>query len=92
MKTRIVITLLVVLGAYFIDNALFHPVETLVKNNVAIATVNGGDSAWVLQQAAQTSLSGTHAAFYIGYLVALTAIWWTPVCKCLMDSDQSTEQ
>lgn len=81
MKTRIALTLAVILGGGALDRALFSPVATIVKNQAAIATVNGGDSAFVAQQAIHTGVSLGSVLLLIAGLVALVLIWTNPVKK-----------
>lgn len=49
MKTRIILTiLLIVAGAWFVAS-IGQPVTTLANNKAAVATVNGGDAEYVAQ-------------------------------------------
>jgi hypothetical protein len=81
MKTRIALTLGVLVGAPFLDKALFHPAETIVKNNVAVSTLNGGDGAFVAQQAVHSASSLGHILFGAVVLAVLVAIWFAPIKK-----------
>lgn len=81
MKTRIALTLGLIIGAPFLDNSLLHPAETIVKNNVAVSTLNGGDAAFVTQQAVHSASSFGHILFYVAFLTILFAIWFAPVNK-----------
>ncbi len=89
MKTRIALTLGLLVGAHFLDNALFHPVETIVKNNVAVATVNGGDAAFVAQQAVNSGSSLAHSLFLAAFVVAVFSVWYAPLKKAFSTSDES---
>jgi len=89
MKTRIVSTLALLASAHFLDEALFHPAETIVKNNVAVATVNGGDAAFVAQQAVNSASSTGHFLFGAAVLVAVVAIWFPVVKKWWVSADES---
>lgn len=83
MKTRIALTFGVLVGAPFLDNALFHPVETIAKNNVAVATVNGGDAAFVAQQAVHSASNLGHITFGVFIMALIAIIWFAPLKKWL---------
>lgn len=81
MKTRIALTLAVLLGLPFLNQAIFSPVETIVKNQAVVATVNGGDAAFVAQEAVHAGVSLGSTLLVIAGLVALILIWATPIKK-----------
>jgi hypothetical protein len=86
MKTRIVLTLALLVGATFLERALFHPVEAIAKNSVAVSTVNGGDAAFVAQQAVHSASALGHVLVGFAVLAALVTIWF-PAIKKLWNAD-----
>ncbi len=47
MKTRIILTALLIIGGVWFSSSIGRPVATIADNKVAIATVNGGDAEFV---------------------------------------------
>lgn len=87
MKTRIVLTLITLLTTPFVINAFFKPVETLSKNKAAVATLNGDDAAYVVQQTVESGFSVLGAVAALLYLGVLIAIWAVPAKKLLSTTE-----
>ena len=81
MKTRIILTALLIIGGAWFASSIGQPVSTLTDNKVAVATVNGGDAEFVGQEVVRntTRLPWTAGAVLVG----LSLIWYTPVRKAL---------
>jgi hypothetical protein len=81
MKTRIILTALLIIGGAWFASSIGQPVATLADNKVAVATVNGGDAEYIGQSAVRntTRLPWTAGAVLVG----LTLVWYTPVRKAL---------
>lgn len=85
MKTRIILTALLIIGGAWFASSIGQPVATLADNKVAVATVNGGDAEFVGQEAVRntTRLPWTAGAVLVG----LSLIWYAPVRKALTTPD-----
>jgi len=88
MKTRIALTLAVILGLPFLNQVFFDSVETIVKIPAAVATVNGGDAAFVAQQAVHAGFSLGSVLLALGGILALVLIWAAPVKKLFAEEDE----
>ena len=78
MKIRIALSALFI-AVWTYLNGFFNATDTVVKNNLAVNTVNGGDAAFVAQQ---TYFNGNFGALDIfTFAVIMIAIWFVPLRK-----------
>lgn len=91
MKTRIALTLALLLGLPLLNKALIEPTQTIVKNQAAVATVNGGDAAFVTQQAINSGFSLTTILLFLGALVVLFFIWASTVKKIFSEDSANSK-
>jgi hypothetical protein len=84
MKTRIALYLLSLATLGFLRHAIFSPATTVAENTAAVATVNGGDAAFVAQQAlhATTGFPFTLIAFLV-----ITALFWASPFNKFINSE-----
>lgn len=85
MKTRIILTILLLIGGAWFASSVGRPVSTLADNKVAVATVNGGDTEFVGQEVVRntTRLPWTAGAVLVG----LSLVWYTPIRKALTSTE-----
>jgi hypothetical protein len=55
MKIRIALTILLLAAWGFINRGIIYPVDVVTKNALAVNTVNGGDGAYIAQEAYNAS-------------------------------------
>ena len=79
MKTRITLSVIALLLWGWFSRALLVPVTVVAKNAAAVATVNGGDAAFVAQQATNTTVNYSLHLYAAALLVVLILIWAAPV-------------
>lgn len=84
LTIKILATILFLTIAGFLENAVFAPISTVAANHATVATVNGGDTAYVVQQSFFMSAS-------FGIIVAMMAfsvlyILWYPELSKLFKS------
>lgn len=84
LTLKIVATILFLTIAGFLENAVFAPISTVAANHATVATVNGGDTAYVVQQSFFMSTS-------FGIIVAMMAfsvlyVLWYPELSKLFKS------
>lgn len=84
LTIKILATILFLTFVGFLVNAVFAPISTVAANHAAVATVNGGDTAYVVQQSFFMSAS-------FGIIVAMMAfsvlyILWYPELSKLFKS------
>lgn len=82
MKTRIALTGLLLLIAGWFTVSFGQPVSTLARNKAVVATVNGGDQAYVTQNVADTTVMWPWTA--AATLIGLGLIWQAPIRKVLV--------
>lgn len=83
MKTRIALTVLSLSGWGFLNRGIFYPVDVVAKNTLAVATVNGGDAAFIAQNAYDAGSNALMFASTIAILSLLVFIWAKPLSKYL---------
>ena len=89
MKIRIALYLISLALWGFLRDALFAPALVVAQNTAAVATVNGGDAAFVAQQSLST---GASYPITLVVVVALTvAFWFNPVKSALTSSSRETK-
>jgi hypothetical protein len=81
MKTRIVLYLASLALWGFLRNALFVPAFVVAQNVSAVATLNGGDTAFVSQQALSAG-AGLPVSFAV-FVILTAAFWFTPISNAL---------
>ena len=78
LTIKILATILFLTFVCFLVNAVFAPISTVATNHATVATVNGGDTAYVAQQSLLMS-----APF--GIIIAMMAfsvlyvLWYTEI-------------
>jgi hypothetical protein len=78
LTLKIVATILFLTIAGFLENAVFAPISTVAANHATVATVNGGDTAYVVQQSLLMSAP-------LGIVIAMMAfsvlyvLWYTEI-------------
>lgn len=84
MKIRILLSVLfIALWSYL--NGLFTATDVVVKNNLTVNTVNGGDAAFIAQQ---TYFSGNVGALDIfTFTVIMISIWYAPLRAALSNKN-----
>ena len=85
MKTRIILTAVLIIGGAWFASSIGRPVATLADNKVAVATVNGGDAEFVGQEAVRNTTRLPWTA--VAVLVGLSLIWYATVRKALTSPD-----
>lgn len=81
MKIRILFTLIIIAAWGFFQRGLFVPANTLIKNKLAAATVNGGDTAYVAQNAYNVAGSAFSWGAALVLFAALVVIWFAQLKK-----------
>jgi hypothetical protein len=81
MRTRIILTLLLLLCAVWFAQSVGRPVATLARQKAVVATVNGGDQAYVNQHAVDTTVMWPWSA--VGVILGVTLIWHAPMRRAL---------
>lgn len=84
MKIRIVLSLLfIAIWSYL--GGLFNSADTVAKNNLTVATVNGGDAAFIAQQ---TYFSGqANTLGILTFAVIMITIWYAPMRASLSNKN-----
>jgi hypothetical protein len=88
MKTRIFLTLALLIGLPVLNRVLVEPAEAVVKNQAAVATLNGGDAAFVAQQAVDAGFATGSTLLLLALVVSLGFIWF-PVFKMAVSDTES---
>lgn len=90
MKTRIVLTVLLIVLAGWFSRSIGTPVSTVVRNRAVIASVNGGNDSYVAQAVVDNTVTINWSLGVAALGVIL--IWAGPVKKALTspDSDQTS--
>lgn len=81
MKIRILITVLSLAVWGFLNRGIFQPVDILTKNTLAVATVNGGDGAFVAQNAYNAFSPLFSGISTVALIVLIVAIWAKTISK-----------
>jgi uncharacterized membrane protein YjgN (DUF898 family) len=81
MKTRIFVSLVLLAVWGFLNRGIFQPIDTIAKNTLAVSTVNGGNAAYVSQQAYGASTDLLAFVSGIALIFILIAIWVKPFNK-----------
>jgi hypothetical protein len=79
MKTRIILTIASLLAWGWLSRALFTPATAIAKNYAVVNTVNGGDSAYIAQQALDASTNTASIVYALVLVGVLISIWAAPV-------------
>jgi|GEM_PF-3896306 len=84
MKIRILLSVLfIALWSYL--NGLFTATDVVVKNNLTVNTVNGGDAAFIAQQ---TYFNGNLGVLDIfTFTVIMISIWYAPLRAALSNKN-----
>ena len=78
-STRLVLTAITFIATIILNTTLVRPVATTVTNKISVATVNGGDSAFLLNEAVQNG--GTIWLVSLFLPICFVAIWWEPITQ-----------
>ena len=88
-KFRLLLTLVTVLFAGFINSGVGEAAKVPVETSASIATINGGDAAFVAQHAVHAGLSTTSFLFDLAVIVFLIVIWVSPIKKALKSTEET---
>jgi hypothetical protein len=77
MKTRIILTIILLIGAGWLSPSIGEPVSVLAKNQASVATVNGGNAEYIAQSTVNNTVSMPWIA--TGAFIGLVIIWVGPI-------------
>jgi hypothetical protein len=81
MKTRIALTTLLLAGWGFLNRGIIYPVDVVAKNTLAVNTVNGGDAAFIAQNAYNAGSNSLTLVSTVVILSLLVLVWAKPLSK-----------
>lgn len=81
MKARIILFVTTLLAWLWVSSAFLSPAATVIENKVSVSTLNGGDAAFIANEA--LSKTAAYPWLTIGVIVILVIFWAGPVVRLL---------